>query len=1463
MKVKKLNTRFIVGLLAALAVLGLGTYLLHAVQVKRNARGLLRQADLAESQGNLRKASAYLSSYLGHVAEDTDALCRYGLILKKVAETPPQRSHALNVLEKVLRRQRDDAKARRHAIRLSLDLERFGNARDHLKTLEEGGADDCAFHLLYGRCEEGAGQTSAALEHYAKAVQEAQRDREAYRAMDSEERIEVYLRPAWLRMKQLALSLHDAKKPAVADQQKAVREERAVVVGLLEALGREYADAYQSYLARSRSWRALATLLEQIAADPLSQPSDDAQAKARKGELEEAKQKANDNAKRDIGRAEELARDEAPVILAAAELDQQEGRLDEARQRLAHGFQLHPASVPMYRGAAALEIKDGRRLAAIGILRRGLQAVPADVNLLWDLTELLIQENQLAEAEETRKRLRKAGGAGPLVAYLSARIVLQEGRWCQAVSELEDVQPRLKGWPELQAQVDLALGRCWEQLGEPDQQYTVYRRLLAADPRSTAATVGVAKALVAMNKIDEAIDTYLRILPFEPNVRLEMARLLTLQNLQSPAGQRQWRRVEQLLEEAERLTPKSSDVVLLRAEVLAARKEFQQAADLLNAARDADPDRVELWTGLAAVTDRKSGPEAALAILDEAQRQLGDVVELRLARARHWLRQPPEKAKAAVTALAEQMHEFSTEDRRRLLRGVAQAVTQLNDLNQARQAWTRVAKEHPQDLGARLVLFDLAVLANDEAGVRQAQMEIERLQGPEGSFARHAKACELLVQVRKDPVSRESKKQLAEARNHLTAVAARRPYWARVRVRQAEVEELLGNSEAAITHYQEAILRQGENTPVVVTRLIQLLRERQRFAEADTVLAKFQDQRAVRDSLNRYEAESLIRKQNYTRAVDLAQQAVPADSRDAQDQLWLGKILWLAGRAGPAETALRRAVELGGSQPGPWLALVQFLVAVDRKANALEVVRDAQAALAADQGLTLARCYEVVGEQLEAEKLYKSAAASGIAGQRALAGFYLRTGRTTEAEPLLRTIIERSGKSPQDQEWARRALAILLATKRDYQQMREALGILGVLDSADPNQAAGTLSTEDQRLRAILLATHQGRKQRLEAIRLLEDLGRRQTDADQFLLAQLYETTGDWPRAREKMLGLLADEDSHLEQPLQHLQHLASYVTSLLRHGQADEAEVWLKQLAQRDQNEPQMFVTVALKARLLHAQKKGDAVVPLLKDYAEKRPPDLGRVAALLDELGQDAAAEVHYRKYVAQAQKPQAPLALAEFLARKDRLSEALDIWDRAWGSVQPDTLATVSVQLLYTANSNADQQQRVALRLEDALKKQPASPVLLGQLAAVRNLQGRYDDVIRLYRQVVERDPRDALALNNLAWFLALTEGKPTEAMVLIQRAIDLKGPQASLLETRAAICSAMGKHDLALKDLNAVITDDPSGPVYFRLAHTHYVAGNRLGAAQALQEAKRRGFKIEDLHALERPACDQLLRELASR
>src|SRR5439155_26414378 len=149
-------------------------------------------------------------------------------------------------------------------------------------------------------------------------------------------------------------------------------------------------------------------------------------------------------------------------------------------------------------------------------------------------------------------------------------------------------------------------------------------------------------------------------------------------------------------------------------------------------------------------------------------------------------------------------------------------------------------------------------------------------------------------------------------------VATQKPAWPVAQLARAEVEVLRGNDEQAIANFRRAI-ELGERGPAVVRKLVELLYRKQRYAEADQEIRRLQKQTLIAADLHRLAADLSLRNQDVHRAVELASEAVSADSRDYRDHLWVGQILAASvvtqspdrATAAQAEAKLRKAVELG------------------------------------------------------------------------------------------------------------------------------------------------------------------------------------------------------------------------------------------------------------------------------------------------------------------------------------------------------------------------------------------------------------------------------------------------------------------------------------------------------------------------------------------------------------------------
>ncbi len=1075
--------------------------------------------------------------------------------------------------------------------------------------------------------------------------------------------------------------------------------------------------------------------------------------------------------------AEALRRDptDAAALLLAANLAQDRGDLAGAGQILKRGLGLHPRDANFYKAQAGLEIHRDRRPQAIACLRRGLEILPPaeHADLRWTLANLLLDVNADREARAEIARLRQANFHAGAVQYLDARLRLCRSEWAGAAGVLERVRPKLEDSPELSTQVDLFLGRCYEQLDDMARRFDAYSRAVRRDPRSAVARRGLGATLWTRGQLLDALDQYRQLenLPdVPPDAWTEYARLVLDHNRQ--AEQPDWKDFDRVLALARKADPKSVEAVLLRAEALRARNQFDQAEGVLAEAQKDRPTRVEFWKAQVVLAEARGNVEKAGRLLELAEQTLEDRVELRLVRANLLASRDGQAAAPALAKLAGGIERFTPREQADLLTGLAEASYRTGDAGTAARLLRRVAdmKSHAQDLRLRLRLFDVALQAGDEAAVSRTLQEMRRLEGEAGAWWRFGRATFLTWQVRQSRPGRDA--LLTEAHQLLDEVATQRPAWSAVPLAKAQVADLRGERTQASAYYRQA-LELGENNQQVVRQLV-------------------------------------------------AQGQALADRGE---------------RSFEAEERLRRAVDLAPGAAESWVSLLRYQLATGQRQEAETTLARVERHFkqSGTAPLVLAQCYEAVGKLDEAEKQYREALAGNpdVAAFRSAACFYLRRNLPKNTEALLRSLLDRPGLKPTGAEtaWARRALAVVLADGSDYARFREALRLVGL--AAD---GAGKISEEVKppagerddvlRARARVLASQGGRAFRAGAVGLLEDLGRRGRLApdDQFLLAQLHEARGDagWPRARELLGGLAGGAG---KRP----QFLAHYAQSLLLRKDVAEAEQWISRLEQMEKTQRQDFGAAECRARALELRGRDDEARAVLTAYAAATPVKAERV------------------------------LALAGFLARRNRLKEALDQCERAWAVAPPEMAGGASVALLRTsAHTDADC-ARVEARLKAALEKDPDSVVLQVQLADLEDLRGRFREAEALYRKVLKRGP-NAMALNNLAWLLAHRPGQGKEALALIEKAIAQLGPRAELLDTRAVVHLALGNSTTAIADLEKAIGDAPSPSRYFHLARAFRSANQTDAALQALRKAKTAGLELKRLHPAERVAYREITDEL---
>ncbi len=529
-----------------------------------------------------------------------------------------------------------------------------------------------------------------------------------------------------------------------------------------------------------------------------------------------------------------------------------------------------------------------------------------------------------------------------------------------------------------------------------------------------------------------------------------------------------------------------------------------------------------------------------------------------------------------------------------------------------------------------------------------------------------------------------------------------------------------------------------------------------------------------------------------------------------------------------------------------------------KKTEAEALVAKAETKLPKEKSaLALARCYEMVGRLDRAKELYKkvlSAQSGDVDILTTVAQFYLRSGEAAEAEKCLNRIIEVKER-PADVAWARRTLAFVLHARGDYQQKRQALALLNILDDPLDNAALQEMSAEDIRACAALLSTRWERRQRQEAIRLMEALAVRQalTAADQFGLGQMYESIGKWSEASRHMSAALSAESDNLT-------YLTSYVNSLLRHKEWATASAWLAKL---ESKQPAALFTVQLKANLLHEQGKDDEAAAAVESYVRTKDADLRRAALLLEAVSRPREAEVLFRRLVKEGKRPEAALDLAGFLGRQGRTDEALQECERAAATCRTLAVVDAALRVVYVAKEPAPHCQWLERWLTQAAKKEEGRVDFTSHLAMLRNIQGKYDESAALYRTLLVKKPNDALAMNNLAFLMAVHENKADEALALLQKAWEHIGPSRSLSDTRAIVYLKQKEAAKAIQELEECVGNAPQATAYFHLAQAHEAAGDRVAARAAFLKVQELKLKPHDLHPLEQTGYQQMLQRFGGR
>jgi tetratricopeptide (TPR) repeat protein len=1441
--------------LGVLVILSGGLYALNVVQSRRQASIIKSVAEKAESnidgdKERRAEAIAHYETYLKFRPKDEVAAQKYAHLLLEQYKADPTAQNAGTTIagvERFLRNFPDHPTERRDLAEILLNIGKVSSAREHIDMLFDSPRNnlrtDVELLEMRARCELVGGELSKAIEYLEEAIKTGK---------------------APVRVYQQILTLLNSNK---GDGRREVKIE-GYIRTLLDEPFRNDIEA-RIAVARFRLFRR--------------------EIENARGDIDWAMNKIAGGA------------NNAQVLITAAELEIVDTRSDrDARAKLEsalklaeRAFAVDPRNVEAGLFLAKLQAQLGDRDKAIATLQATASALAKKNDQYWVLLDHLIDLRNKEVSQGLLDRASAGVNDDARLMYFRGRLAMLDSEWMKAKELLEKAAPHLVKIPEHHKRALTSLGQIYGILQNPDAQLDRYRAALKDDATYIPALIGEAEALAKLNKYDESLTKYqVLVTAYQLEaLRPTLARLRLVDLLRKPPENRNWDKFDS----EDTLGPAKDrplEIGIIHAEGLAARgardKALEELKVLLEKFKN-DPSVSAVWVVLARIQEA-GRPEAALQLLEEAEKKIGDSVDIRLARADALLVRAKPPTLGEFESIGANFKKFTPADQYRLLLGIGQAcllTVPRTPEGEARKSMQDAAihfldlaaQSDPRDLHSRALLIDLALSIENKQVTEKTIAELTALEGPDGPISTLAKVVIRLPEVRKKiQESQPQTDQLKELRELINKVQKQRPGWGRVYVALGRLDDLEGLTEQAVEHYRQA-LKEGDREESVIRRAVQLLRERKQDAQAAALLDELSTKLVLPTDLERFRAifEMLNRVVPRSERPTIDRIAA-ADSRDYRILLLRGELLAAIREEADALKAFRRAIEIDETIPEAWEALIRQLARTGDMAGARQALGEAERKLLplkqksdaarAELLIVLAGCHELLGDRKLAAERYQEAmkaAPKELNPNQRLVQFLIRTGQQAEADKYLYNLT--LDPAPDLARWARRYRATVLFMSRPdaYHHRKEALALI------ERNLAVAPNDPDDIKARALVQTVDP--LTRDEGMKVLKEYWSKGelTPDESFHLGMLIFGLG--PSKIPESLRYF--ESAAKPRQGVTLEHIAGLFRVYAALDNLDLAEATLDRLKASG---PRSWEATREEARLLQkksqralvkgdkedARKFSEQARKLILQYPGHDLPDVIRVRTgpLLTELGFLADAETLYRKLLPGNHMP---LAILYIHDKKSR--EAIQLAREHADKVPPVLTAQVMAGAVRVKRPGPEVEREVEQWMDQKIMTSTSKTELAGLIGAralLYDAQGQYDKSIAEYRRALSHGP-DEKSTNNLAVLIALHEPSHVdEAIAMMTDLINLRGPVPTYLDSRALAYIIKGGEEQAnkaIQDLEMALMQH-ARPVYmFHLAWAYeLLQTRRADRDRKLDEARKIGISPDDVHPLERDRFQQLFSEI---
>ena len=247
-----------------------------------------------------------------------------------------------------------------------------------------------------------------------------------------------------------------------------------------------------------------------------------------------------------------------------------------------------------------------------------------------------------------------------------------------------------------------------------------------------------------------------------------------------------------------------------------------------------------------------------------------------------------------------------------------------------------------------------------------------------------------------------------------------------------------------------------------------------------------------------------------------------------------------------------------------------------------------------------------------------------------------------------------------------------------------------------------------------------------------------------------------------------------------------------------------------------------------------------------------LGRIA---EDEGEMQTAISHYMQVGGESEFLSASNRIGQILIGSGQYQQAREIFVLQRRAHPEEAEALYGLEAdLFTRSGEQDQAMDV---LNEALQQFPQSNTLLYARSMLAEQLGDLAMMERDLRDIIERDPDNATALNALGYTLANRTQRYGEAYELITRALELQPDEPAILDSMGWILYRKGRYEEAVGYLTRAYTEFPDPEVAAHLGEVLWVSGETEAATTVWQGALMKDPEHKVLlETLERLGVDSL-------